>query len=348
MSVVLCCWIWCWFRIPSSMLMASSYDWRGSTVCLRNSLWISGSIKLVTNTSRIRVSSLFLKLQFSADFFSYHRNVRQFHLKVVLILERCGDRKWDFEGEWMRLPQSSKILQRTMYRSVHAGFYSSEPDFFPPRCSSREVRLFFDPHIMPISISRWHLFCQFIFFWALRAFLSFSDCADEPIIVSSYMGSNGSSTISSFGPSKVLRIIFSFASSANLYCTLHLSQRIGGSGVRLSQIASIPSGAGLFAGCAMSYTIWILQSLAMRVSLLLSKLWFAEQDPNLICFRLLAVRDTNREEQLNLNWETESISLSACNQLKKVWSDKKMNQERMKLNNFRQGMNEHEMLIKGK
>ena len=47
------------------------------------------------------------------------------------------------------------------------------------------------PHIMPISISNGHLFCQFIFCCALRAFLSLSDCAEEPTIVSSYIGLSG-------------------------------------------------------------------------------------------------------------------------------------------------------------
>ena len=86
------------------------------------------------------------------------------------------------------------------------------------------------PHTTPISIRRWRLFCQFIFCWALRAFLSLSDCAEEPIMVSLYMGSSGRSTISGLGPSRVSRIIFSLANSASLYCTLHFSQRRGGVG----------------------------------------------------------------------------------------------------------------------
>ena len=110
------------------------------------------------------------------------------------------------------------------------------------------------PHIMPFWIRRWHLFCQFIFCWSLRAFLSLSDCTEEPIFVSLYMGSSGRSTISGLGPSRVSGIIFSFANSASLYCNLHFSQQRGGSGVGLSQKASIPSGGvRLFAGCAMSY-----------------------------------------------------------------------------------------------
>ena len=110
-------------------------------------------------------------------------------------------------------------------------------------------------HILPISISRWHLFCQFIFCCALQAFHSLSDCAEEPTIVSWYTGSSGRSTISGLGPSRVSRIIFSFANSANFYCTLHFSQRRGGSGVGLSQKSSIPSGVRLFADCAMWYFI---------------------------------------------------------------------------------------------
>ena len=99
-------------------------------------------------------------------------------------------------------------------------------------------------HIMPSSIRRWHLFCQFIFCCALRAFLSLSlsDCAEERTIVSLYIGSRGRSTISCLGPSSVSRMLFSFANSANFYCTLHFSQRRGGSGVGLSPKASIPRG----------------------------------------------------------------------------------------------------------
>ena len=110
------------------------------------------------------------------------------------------------------------------------------------------------PHMIPISISRWHLFCHFIFCWALLAFFFLSDCVEEAIIVSSYMGSNGRSTISILGPSRVSRIMFSFANSSNLYCTLIFFQQTGGSGVGLYQKASIPSGVRLIAYCAMSYS----------------------------------------------------------------------------------------------
>ena len=68
--VLLCRWFWCWLRISSSMLNANSNAWRGSAVRLRSSFWTSGSIKLVMNTSPIRVSSLFLISLFSANCFS--------------------------------------------------------------------------------------------------------------------------------------------------------------------------------------------------------------------------------------------------------------------------------------
>ena len=101
----------------------------------------------------------------------------------------------------------------------------------------------------PLRLAVGICFASSFFCWALRAFftraLSLSDCAEAPTIVSSYIGSRGSSTISGLGPSSVSRIIFSFANSANLYCTLHFSQRSGGSGVGLSQKGSIPSGVRL-------------------------------------------------------------------------------------------------------
>ena len=77
-------------------------------------------------------------------------------------------------------------------------------------------------HIMPTSISRWHMLCQFIFFRALRAFLSVSYCAEEPTIVFSYIDSSGRSTISALGPSRVSRMIFFFAKSA-IYIALSIS-----------------------------------------------------------------------------------------------------------------------------
>ena len=206
----------------------------------------------------------FQSRKFRLILLAYHRIIRQFHLEAVLLLERRGDWKWCFKDEWRRLPQSSKILQWTIYRSLYAGFYNLESEVLPLRCKVKKWDCFrsasghgLSPRIMPISISRWQFFCQFIFCWALRAFLSLSDCDDEHIFVSSYMGSNGRSSISGFGPSKVSRIIFSSTSSVNWYCTLHFSQQRGGSCVDLSQKASIPSAVRLFAGCAMSYTIWI-------------------------------------------------------------------------------------------
>ena len=45
------------------------------------------------------------------------------------------------------------------------------------------------PQIIPISLSLWHLLCQFIFCCALRALRSRSDCTEDPTIVSFYIGS---------------------------------------------------------------------------------------------------------------------------------------------------------------
>ena len=101
------------------------------------------------------------------------------------------------------------------------------------------------PHIIPTSMSRGTCFANSFFVARLRAFLSLSDCAEAPTIVSSYIGSRGKSTISGLGPGSVSRIMFSFANSANLYCTRHFSQRRRRSGVGLSQKASIPSGVRL-------------------------------------------------------------------------------------------------------
>ena len=103
------------------------------------------------------------------------------------------------------------------------------------------------PHFMPISIRRRHLFCQFIFCWALQFFFSFwlSRWTNDCFLI--YRLQREVHHLGIFGPIRVSRIIFSFASNANLFCTLHFFQRRGESGVGLSQIASIPSGVRLFA-----------------------------------------------------------------------------------------------------
>ena len=66
--------------------------------------------------------------------------------------------------------------------------------------------------------------------------------------------------------------MFSLASKASLYCTFHFSYRRGGSGVGLSQKASIPSGVLLFADCAMSY-LTKLPSTSLREDTLLFRGW---------------------------------------------------------------------------
>ena len=76
-------------------------------------------------------------------------------------------------------------------------------------------------------------------FYAVRALPSRSDCAEGPIIVLSHIGCRGSSTISGLGPRNVIKMVFSLASKASLYCTLHYSHRRGGSGVGLSQKSSV-------------------------------------------------------------------------------------------------------------
>ena len=60
------------------------------------------------------------------------------------------------------------------------------------------------------------------------------------MILSSYIGSGGNSTISGLGPRSVYKMIFYLASAANLCCSFHFTHRRDGSGVVLSQKASIP------------------------------------------------------------------------------------------------------------
>ena len=135
-----------------------------------------------------------------------------------------------------RMNASSKILQWKVYRSWCADSYSLRSDVLPPRYSSREETLSCDPQV---TIACLHALCRFrlevgtcftnsSFAGRCEHSFSLSDYAEEPIVVSSYMALSGKSTILGLGPSRVSRIVFSFAKSASLYCTLHLSQRRGG------------------------------------------------------------------------------------------------------------------------
>ena len=62
--------------------------------------------------------------------------------------------------------------QLTMYRSLYAGFYSSGSDVYPPKFSSREVRLFFDPQVPMVCL---HTLCKFRLFvdiWFTNSFFA--------------------------------------------------------------------------------------------------------------------------------------------------------------------------------
>ena len=71
MRVLLCCWFWCCFRIPSCIFIARSNACLGSAVCLGISFWISRSIRFRMNTSHIRVSYFFSRSQFSVSSLSF-------------------------------------------------------------------------------------------------------------------------------------------------------------------------------------------------------------------------------------------------------------------------------------
>ena len=166
----------------------------------------------------------------------------------------------------------------TMYRSLYVSFYSSKSNVFPPQCSSREVRPFFDPQVAMAglhALRRFRLVVDTCFansFFAERCghFFLFQIVPMNPILFPQIWVPSGDP------PSQVLvqvkcRGLYSPLRAVPICIALPILQRRGGSGVGLSQKASIRSGVRLFADCAMSYTIWIRQSLAILVSLLLSK-----------------------------------------------------------------------------
>ena len=106
-------------------------------------------------------------------------------------------------------------------------------------------------HNISISMSLWHLFCQFNFCCEVRALRSRSDFSEDPMIVMSYIGSGGSSTILSFAPRNIYRRMFSLASKASLL-NPSLFPSVRWIQCRLVPKASIPSGVLVLAGCAMS------------------------------------------------------------------------------------------------
>ena len=149
------------------------------------------------NTSLIRVSSYSRNRNSQLVLLAYSKSVLLFLLEVVSLWEKRVCRKWCFEDEWRRLPRSSQILQLTVHHSWSVASYSLKFDVLPPRCSSRVETLSFYPQVAmaclhtlcQFRLDVGHVFCQFIFCWALKAFLSLSDCADDPTMVSSYIGS---------------------------------------------------------------------------------------------------------------------------------------------------------------
>ena len=214
-----------------------------------------------------------------------------------------------------------------MYRSLYEGFYISGCDVLPPQCSSREVRLYFDPQV---AMACRHTLCQFrlivdicfansFFAEGFGYFFLFLIVPMNPLLFLHTWVPTGDP------PSRdVVKVYILLCEQCHfiLHSPFFPSERA--IGCRLVPRTSIPSGVRLFAGCAMSYTIRIRQSLAVRVRLLHSKVQFAERNPNFNSFRLFAVRDTKRErerERERENWiwikEIEVITQLLIN---KAWT----------------------------
>ena len=185
-------------------MMANSNAWRGSTVCLGSSFWISGSIKLVMNTSPIKVSTFCQSHNFLLSLLAYRKKFYCFFPELF-----CYEKDVSVKGDVSRTDEcifhhlpNSAVDSLSFMMCGFLQFRIRRPSS-PMLKEIRETVLRpasdhgLSPHIIPFSISRWHLFCLllglrallFIFCWALRALLFFSDCAKEPIFISSYMGS---------------------------------------------------------------------------------------------------------------------------------------------------------------
>ena len=217
----------------------------------------------------------------------------------------------------MRLPRSTKILQLTVYRSLYAGFYNSGSDVFPPQFSSREVRLFFDPQVAMVCL---HTLCKFRLFvdiWFTNSFFAerfgyfffFLIVPMNPLLFLHIWVPTGDPTCRVLVQVKT-EGLYSPLRAVPIYIALSFFPIEEENRVsvfpkkRLSRV-----GVCLFAGCTMSYTIRIRQSLAVCVSLLLSNLRFAEQNSNLNFLRLIGVQDTKRERERERERETTEFCL---------------------------------------
>ena len=96
------------------------------------------------------------------------------------------------------------------------------------RCSSREGRAFCDPRVAMVYLSTLYRLQSIVDTCSANSIFA-ERCGHfflSPIVPTNQLLSlhiwvpTGSSTISSLGPRRVSRMIFSFASSASLYCTL--------------------------------------------------------------------------------------------------------------------------------
>ena len=83
------------------------------------------------------------------------------------------------------------------------------------------------PHMIPISNCFWHQFSQIN--CVFLAWRSRSDCADEPLIVFSWIGSKVKWTFSGLDASGVSNAMFSFATLGNFACISLFSHFKGGS-----------------------------------------------------------------------------------------------------------------------
>ena len=182
-----------WFLWPNSIFMAKRNAWADSRVSRNNSRWISGSNIFAINKSLIWVSSWLPSSQFSESSFIFPKKcsidsplvcfvVRSTYLSNVILRWRINAASMivqSFAVVRLSILRCGFWLQTILRPSVPKLRYSIDT-VFRSACAHG-----LSPHIIPISSCLWHRFSQFIFDWAFLANLSLSDCADDPVIVSS-------------------------------------------------------------------------------------------------------------------------------------------------------------------
>ena len=152
--ILLCCWVLSSFGISIFMYIANFIAFRGYTVCLRSSFWISISIRMVMKPSLIRVFSFSQNYNFWPIPLVFQRNAQRFRPPVAFW--------WDEEDVSVK-SDIFRFDERVFYNFAEFGrFWSVDHDvriFAVKNCASlyanaqvEKEDLFFDPQVAKVNL----------------------------------------------------------------------------------------------------------------------------------------------------------------------------------------------------